>query len=271
MRKINLDQYFTLPEDAKRFIDKTNELYPFSEYDFVLEPSAGSGAFYNLITSNKVGLDLEPLTDSVIEMDFFDYEPPLFSKILTIGNPPFGRRGSLAKRFFNRCAEFSDVVAFVFPAIFSKPSFQNSLDSNFHLMHSEPVSEFVYPDGTKYKVNCVFQVWKKMPVKRLKHINEKSHPDFEMIHRHISRISQEELQTLAQEYDFAYGQVSHKVQDIGSLKSGSQFIVKDVSSHGNVRGVFETLNFDHLKEYAMGAVSLSRDDVMSEYKKVHQK
>lgn len=267
MRKISLDQYFTRKDDAKRFIDKLNSMYPLDRYDVVLEPSAGAGSFYDQLPSNRVGLDLEPMGEGIQKLDFFDYDPPLFSKIAVIGNPPFGRRGSLAKRFFAKCFTFADVIAFIVPAIFAKPSFNKSLDQYFHLEYEEFVDWFELPDGTPHKVKCVFQIWKKHPHKRDVVKKDKTHPDFEMVHRHIAWTDDSDLDALSKEYDFAYGQLSAKVADIATLTKGSQFIIKDTSSHGRVREIFETLNFEHLKKYAMGAVSLSREDVIEAYKK----
>ena len=51
-----LDQFYTNSDIAKKCIDTIDV----SKYDMVVEPSAGMGAFYNLIDHpNKVGIDLE--------------------------------------------------------------------------------------------------------------------------------------------------------------------------------------------------------------------
>jgi hypothetical protein len=265
MREIKLDQFFTKESDAIRFINKLNELYPLSEYDFVLEPSAGSGAFFKNIKHNKVGIDLEPLCEGIQKIDFFDYEPPLFAKIAVIGNPPFGRRGSLAKKFFERCSEYADVIAFIVPAIFGKPTFYKSINKNFHLKYEEQVTSFSLLDGSEYKVNCVFQIWKKSDIQRNDVEKLTKHNDFEMIHRHISWISKEEIINLSKEYDFAYGQVSQKISDIQNLTKGSQFIIKDNTSNKIVKDVFQKMDFGYLGKYAMGAISLSRDDIITQY------
>lgn len=265
-RKIILDQYFTQDCDAKRCIDKLNCMYPLSSFDILLEPSAGAGAFFKQLPQNKVGIDLQPLCDGIQKLDFFEYQAPQGMRIAVIGNPPFGRRGSLAKKFFQRCSQFSDVIAFILPAIFGKPSFYKTLDKRFHLEYEEPVSQFVMADGTTTTVKCVFQIWKKKEVLRndIKKVNE--HPDFKMIHRHISRTNKDDLNALIQEYDFAFGQVSHKICDINELKRGSQFLIKDLTKDKRVKLIFEKMLFDNLTQYAMGAVSLSQADVYEQYK-----
>ena len=270
-REIELDQYFTRPDDAGRFLSKVDELFSLGNYDVVLEPSAGSGSFYSQMPShNRVGIDLEPLCDGVEKCDFFDYEPPLFSKIAVVGNPPFGRKGKLAKQFFNHAAGYADVIAFVLPAIFGKSTFTNNLNEWFEKVHEEPVEKFMFPSGETYNVNCVFQIWKKQNYKRKKVTQIKEIEDFTMIHRHIAWTTEDELKTLSKEYDFAYGQISHKIQEVKDLKKGSQFLIKS-NTPKEVREIFEQMNFDHLKKYAMGAVSLSRGDVMEEYIRIKNK
>ena len=180
-RKVSLDQYFTKPTDAKKFIGILDEMYPLSNYDYVVEPSAGNGSFFNQLPDNKIGLDLEPLSPGIVKCDFFEYEPPAFSKIAVIGNPPFGRRGSVAKKFINRCSEFADVIAFILPAIFSKPSFYRFMSKHFHLEYEEFVDEFVDPNGQEFQVNCVFQIWKIHDYERIDHNSDKHHIDFELI------------------------------------------------------------------------------------------
>lgn len=84
-----------------------------NDYDIHLEPSAGTGSFYNIMDKNKkLGLDIEPKTKDIHKIDFFDYKPEKDKKYLVIGNPPFGKISSLAVKFFNKSAEFADCIAF---------------------------------------------------------------------------------------------------------------------------------------------------------------
>ena len=264
MRQVVLDQYFTKGEDAKKFVEVLNRLYPLKDYDFVLEPSAGGGSFYFQLPPNRIGIDLEPLSSEIQRADFFQWQPPE-GRGIVVGNPPFGRRGSLARRFFEKAASFSDVVAFILPAIFSKPSFHSGLNPHFHLEYEEFVDEFFLPDGSTKKINCVFQIWKKKDFKREKLLEPKEHKDFLLIHRHISRTSPEELLSLENDYDFAYGQISGKINNIRDVKKGSQFFVKDVSAHKKVKSIFEKMDWEVLKKYSMGPLSLGRGDIIKQY------
>jgi hypothetical protein len=85
-----------------------------------LEPSAGRGAFLNLMPpSLRIGLDIMPQTDETICADFLSWEPePRGIPIVVIGNPPFGYRGWLALEFLNHAATFADYVGFILPMAF---------------------------------------------------------------------------------------------------------------------------------------------------------
>ena len=176
-----LDQFYTKPS----IVEKVLSMIDCSRYELVLEPSAGAGDFLErLPKATRVGVDLEPAHPEVTQQDFFDYVPHLdTTSILTIGNPPFGKNSSLAVRFFNHAASFSDCIAFIVPRTFRKPSLINRLDDNFHIVSQEilPLDAFYLPSGESYKVPTVFQVWGKKDYKREKIKTETEHKDFEFM------------------------------------------------------------------------------------------
>ena len=116
---------------SKKCITKVFELYDKSKLDLIIEPSAGNGSFYNQIEFNdKVGIDISPENENIKKMDFFDYKPPEDKKnILVIGNPPFGKISSIAIKFFNHSANWSNIIAFIIPKTFRRPSVQNRLNN----------------------------------------------------------------------------------------------------------------------------------------------
>lgn len=168
VKKSDLDQFYTNPEIAKDCFMKFCELYDKKEFVFV-EPCAGTGSFFELFPyKNKIGIDLEPKCDKVILQDFFDFSMKKTSKkIATISNPPFGKNCSLAIRFFNKAAEFSDIVGFIIPKTFRKKSVQNKLNLNFKLkLDIElPKNSFILNEQP-YDVPCCFQIWEKSNTKR---------------------------------------------------------------------------------------------------------
>lgn len=161
------DQFFTNKETAqycyKKALEVIKQYCDIEDYSFV-EPSAGDGSFYNLLpTEKRIGIDIEPKCDGVIQSDFLVWKPN-DNKNICIGNPPFGLRGNLALKFINYAAEFSDFVCFVLPKLFDsngKGSCKSRV-KGLNLIYSEVIdSDFYYPNGKEVKVNVVFQIWSK--------------------------------------------------------------------------------------------------------------
>lgn len=176
-----LDQFYTKPEIALSLYAKLQTLINISNYEYIIEPSAGKGAFFNLLPEEqKIGIDLDPKCLDVIEMDFLEYEPPN-GNICFIGNPPFGKNSSLAIQFFNRCAKYGSIIAFIIPRTFKRISVQNQLDLNFHLIHSEDLDMKPCCFDPKMDAKCCFQVWEKRTEKREKVILPKTHSDFHFL------------------------------------------------------------------------------------------
>ena len=161
------DQFFTCNDTAKYCYNKAIKIISsfcnFEDYT-IIEPSAGDGSFYNLFPTNKrIGIDIEPRCDGIIQSDFLAWKPN-GNKNICIGNPPFGLRGNLALKFINYAAEFSDFVCFILPKLFDsngKGSCKSRV-KGLNLIYSEVIdSDFYYPKGKEVKVNVVFQIWSK--------------------------------------------------------------------------------------------------------------
>lgn len=126
--------------------------------------SAGSGK------PNIVYLDIDS-TDPLHRKNFLTHEAVPFDRyghanparrehVACIGNPPFGTNAAKAIAFFNRAALFSDVIAFIVPKSFCKPSITNRLDLSFHLVAEVPMQSPMFTlDGAPADVPCVFQMW----------------------------------------------------------------------------------------------------------------
>lgn len=165
-RNEGLDKFYTNPEYSNKCIEKVFELY--QQFDFIVEPSAGNGSFLNQINKvNKIGIDIYPESDEIIKMDFFDYLPTdEYKNILVIGNPPFGKVSSLAIKFFNHAAKWSNVIAFIIPRTFRKISVQNRLDNSFKLIYDEDVPVKPCCFTPTMMVKCCFQIWEKNDIPR---------------------------------------------------------------------------------------------------------
>jgi hypothetical protein len=167
VREEGLDKFYTVPHYSKKCIDKVFELFDKSNFDLIVEPSAGNGSFFNqLDCDNKIGIDIAPENPMIKKMDFFDYIPENENEILVIGNPPFGKVSSIAIKFFNHAAKWSQVIAFIIPRTFRKPSVQNKLDNRFHLIYDEDVPVKPCCFTPQMMVKCCFQIWEKKDIER---------------------------------------------------------------------------------------------------------
>jgi len=250
-----LDQFYTAPSYARQFLTTISNLVDLDQYDHFLEPSAGTGSFYNLLDTNKrIGLDLEPKAAGIVQTDFFDWTPPA-GKIITIGNPPFGKNAALAVKFFNRAAEFSDVIAFVIPKTFRKASIINRLDANFHMIYDETVPDhsFIF-NGTAYNVPCAGQIWQRKDTPREKIITLK-----------LSQIrSWFELVEPAQS-DFAIQRVGGRaglirLADRMNFSAESHYFIQ--AHDPRVLPVFQQVDFDTVKFNTAGNPSVSPSELI---------
>lgn len=161
-----LDKFYTKEDIVKQCLS----LLDLTQYDCIIEPSAGAGAFSP--ANPHYMYDIEPEGAGIIQADWLTLDKSVFaqySKILVVGNPPFGQQSSLAKRFFNESAKFAHTIAFILPLSFKKDSVQNQLNLNFIL-----AKEIILPrnsfslNGQDYELPCVFQVWDRSPRPRSK-------------------------------------------------------------------------------------------------------
>lgn len=142
-----------------------------------VEPSAGSGAF---APWSNIMFDLLPEGPNITQANFLTVNSTQYKNYL--GNPPFGKNSSLAKKFFNHAACGQGVIGFILPRTFRKISIQNALNMNFHLVEDVLLSPNSFTlNGKPYAVPCVFQVWVWKPVKRQKVVLPTSHPDFSFV------------------------------------------------------------------------------------------
>lgn len=251
-----LDQFYTNPAYAQQFLRTISQTIDLTKFDHLLEPSAGTGSFYNLLDANKrIGLDLEPKAAGIIKTDFFAWTPPIGKKIVTIGNPPFGKNAGLAVKFFNRAAEFSEVIAFVIPKTFRKASIINRLNENFHMIYDETVPDhsFIFK-GVAYNVPCAGQIWLRKDTKREKIFTYK-----------LSQIQDWfELVDPAQS-DFAIQRVGGRaglirVKDRMEFSAESHYFIK--AHDARVLPVFRKVDFDSVKFNTAGNPSVSPSELI---------
>ena len=169
--KVGLDRFFTRPSVAEQCFqsllhwmseDGANE----KEYKFV-EPGAGTGAFYDLLPSERrIGIDILPLRNEFEPADFLAWQPPKNERrYAVVGNPPFGYRAWLALAFVNHAATFADYVGLILPMAFQsdgKGSPKLRVEG-LRLVHTEylPQNSFTDISGRAVKINALWQVWQR--------------------------------------------------------------------------------------------------------------
>lgn len=170
-----LDKYYTPKKIAVFFINQILEKCNDMGSIEWIEPSAGLGVFVDALrdkqpTANIRAMDICPSKNDIYKQDFFEYEhKKTTNTCIVYGNPPFGFKASLAIRFFNKAAEFADIIAFILPASFMKESVQNQLSLDFNKLYElKQDIIFDFPDGGSKKVPCVFQIWSRTDIKRSK-------------------------------------------------------------------------------------------------------
>ena len=166
-----LDQIYTKPEVAgicwKYFTETLSTLNRNLSDLFFIEPAAGTGAFYELLPSQRrLGIDLVPKCDAVQSQDFFEVtnlrSAPRNTAV--IGNPPFGKRGRLAIDFFNHAACLADLIAFIVPVNFRKFTVHKRLNPSMRFISKLPLPRdaFHLSTGKPYSVNTEFQIWTRL-------------------------------------------------------------------------------------------------------------
>lgn len=165
------DQYYTKLSVARDCIDSIITTFPeASEYQWI-EPSAGNGSFLKALPAHirAIGIDLDPKMDHILKGDFLVWEPSSDARRVFFGNPPFGKQGSLAKQFIQHAAKYADVIAFILPKSFVKPSMSRAFPSKFHcILEKELPKDSFEVNSVAYDVPCVFQIWQKKSEDRSK-------------------------------------------------------------------------------------------------------
>mgnify|MGYP003635462502 CR=1 FL=1 len=160
-RTNSLDKYYTRESVARECVDIM--LKHCSQRTWV-EPSAGAGSFLiHRDEINWIAFDIAPDSKNIIKQDFLEWQPNINGECAVVGNPPFGRQSSIARKFIKKSCEFANTIGFILPLSFSKPSMQKAFPTKFHLIHQHKLesNSFIINKTTTYDVPCVFQIWVK--------------------------------------------------------------------------------------------------------------
>lgn len=257
MKSKELDQFYTKPSIAKICYDKVmtflnDRNLPLTTW---LEPSAGQGAFFSLLSGDKLGIDLDPKLDGIVCHDFLTYNLEK-DNYLTIGNPPFGKNSSLAVKFFNKCAEHSLLIAFIVPKTFKKHSIQNKLNKNFHLEYEYDLPDYSFEFNDKdYNVPSVLQIW-------LKSDNLRSKADLLKTHNDFIFTDKENADFAIQRVGMAAGRVKESFMDYAVA---SHYFIKANTNKLIVLEIFKKIDYKSVKYNTAGNPSISKNELIELY------
>jgi len=168
LKRDTIDKFYTSKKTARLCYKYIKKYLKIARNDLIIEPSAGNGVFIPYIktlSDNYKFYDIRPDNEEIIKCNFLKYKHHNVSdnsKIHIIGNPPFGRKSSMAIKFIKKSCEFCDTVSFILPKSFKKSSLIRSVPSKFHLKFQIDLpkdSFLIY--NVSYDVPCVFQIWVK--------------------------------------------------------------------------------------------------------------
>ena len=87
--------------------------------------------------------------------------------------------------------------------------------------------------------------------------------------RSYHKIPIEEFERFKKEYDFTISQIQGNIKDCKNVTAGSVFFVKDNTPDKSVRDVMERIDFSDLSKHHIGAISLTKADIVEGYLSVY--
>lgn len=285
-RARDFDQFYTRPSVARECLDFMHRVLAEQGEDMSshkglwIEPSAGTGVFLSLLPENRIGIDKDPpatpnedLTDEerrlraeIATADFFEWSPPAdhVRPVITVGNPPFGRNGSLALRFLDRAAGMSKYVCFILPRTFEKQATQDKVNPHLELLDTMTLGDDSFTHcGRTYNVPCCFQVWRVREdlAKRPRKVRPLAHGDFIIVPRYHNE----------GDADFAFQRVGAQAGQVsteGLSKSWkSHYFIKVATDEVDVRAVLASLDevWARIRQKTAGNPSIGKGDLIEEY------
>ena len=157
MAKLELDKYYTPKDVVDSVCQNVKEILKDSITE-IIEPSAGNGAFVDsikLFGKDYKLFDVAPEHEEVEQQDYLELNIPYKKGRLVLGNPPFGSRSTLIKKFFKKSVEIADYIAFILPI--SQLNNTKQL-YEFDLIHSVDLGVKEY---SGVPLHCCFNIYKR--------------------------------------------------------------------------------------------------------------
>lgn len=261
----DLDKFYTNDDNAVFCLNLVPDL---KEYDVVIEPSAGSGAFSKKIP-DCIALDIMPDDHSIQKMDWLttSYDDFPRGRILVIGNPPFGKRSALAKKFIQQSINIgATTIAFILPDTFVKWTNQRMFNTDWRLISIDRLqnTNFILPHENKeIHIPCSFFVWTKdsslNPNVNLRDSDVEDPTDFSFLKRGD------------QTADFSINGNNGKVKDLHEItnsKAEHYIKVKNGFTVEEMKKRFSSLNSDFYSSVNGGVAWIGQRDIIKRYNQI---
>jgi predicted RNA methylase len=262
LKRTGNEKFYTKSEVVR---DCINELLKIRrlEGSTIIEPSAGSGSFTEELEKIKeigqiLAYDILPEqnTNSITQItkqDFLHLDTKLLKNSIVIGNPPFGKQASLAKKFVKKCCEFADTIAFILPRSFKKESMQGCFTLHYHKVFEKdlPFNSFTI-NNEDYSVPCVFQIWQYREKQRNKVIKYSCNDTFKFVKKY-------------KEATFAFRRVGGKAgtvifENLQDLSLQSHYFISVIKEGFFSKEKLQNMKFD--EDNTTGPKSISKQELI---------
>ena len=265
LKRNTIDKYYTKKNIVEECISLIKDNIDISNEDLIIEPSAGNGSFIDFIMSlskNYLFYDIDPEHNTITKQDYLKLDTNILkkdNKIHVIGNPPFGRQSSQARKFIKKSCKFCDTLSFILPKSFKKESLKKTFPLNFHLKYQWdlPINSFLV-DNIEHDVPCVFQIWLKKEFDREIPIKLKPHG-----YRFVKK---------KDEHDISFRRVGVNAGNISretqyKSEQSHYFIKFDNSLDDNLFQKINKINFTK-SSHTVGPKSISKQELIKEFSKI---
>lgn len=263
-----LDKFYTRKEVAADLILSVEDFL--NDAEIVIEPSAGAGAFsQQIIHSNLYAYDLEPEATNILKKDWFQVtrDDVGDGRLIVIGNPPFGVRSDLAKKFITHSVFLeAETIAFLLPKTFSKALNQRGslFPAQYRLILEKDIPDDSFNiEGEVYHIPCRWYVWTKntnfFPGVDLRKILLPDSPDFVFMPRGHKNS------------DFVLNGNSGRVrslEEVTNPKAEHYIRVVNRDRIALLKKKFEQLEFDFNSSVNGGVAWVGKQEILAAYSKI---
>jgi hypothetical protein len=156
--------------------------------------------------------------------------------------------------FIKRGCEYADMIAFILPKSFTKPSMTNAFDRKFHCMHTSDIEKdaFLIQGNKRYDVPCIFQIWERksedrkiednIPEFGFEYVKVEQHPDIAL--RRVGVFAGK---------SFLYEPEKFSTQ--------SHYFIKFIDEGINKNNIIEAINKHTFPSNTVGPRSISKGEV----------